>query len=203
VAEELGGVLGQGDPGILEDVPGRRGSRSFREVKDDRNGRSLQTAGSLAGGRKGRPAIGEDLEAVFQAHLTLGLGGRAIRDRDQIPRHFLTRHPDLQAWMTIPAASRAAELTRTGAWPLVCFAIGTGRLWLDLDLAGIKQLTGLGRAVEDRDPAASPWHGRRSCGWAGHQPGWKSSWLSAWPCCSPGTPARPPPLTAESAAQRQ
>ncbi len=116
---------------------------------------------------------GQDLLAAYLAHAaTLGLSGRAMRDRGRIARHFLTRHPDLQAWMTIPAASRAAELSRTGAWPLVCFAIGTGRLRLDLDLAGIKHLTGLGRAVEDRDPA-----GFAMTRAAGLRLGWTPAWV--------------------------
>jgi hypothetical protein len=83
----------------------------------------------------------------------LGLRGRAMRDRVRIARDFLARHPDLEDWMAAPATVRAAELKRTGAWPLVCYAIGAGQLRLDLDLAGIKHLTGLGQAIEDRDPA--------------------------------------------------
>jgi integrase len=86
--------------------------------------------------------------------LTLGLGDRALRDRVRIARDFAGRHRDLQAWMTLPATQRLSELKRTGAWPLVCHAIGTGRLRLDLDLAGAKNLAGLARVVEARDPGA-------------------------------------------------
>jgi integrase len=119
------------------------------------------------------PAGGRDLLAAYLEHIrTLSLGGRAMRDRDRIATEFLGRHPDLSAWMTAPAASRAAELKRTGAWPLVCYAIGTGQLWLDLDLAGIKHLTGLGRAVEDRDPA-----GFAAARAAGLRLGWTPAWV--------------------------
>ena len=52
-----------------------------------------------------------------------------------------------------PPTERAAELRSSGAWPLVCYAIGTDRIRLDVELAAVKQLTGLGRAVEARDPA--------------------------------------------------
>src|SRR5438067_7598726 len=80
--------------------------------------------------------------------------------------------------MASPATARAIELERTGAWPLVCYAIRTGRLELDLNLAGVKHLTGLGKAVEDCDPAG--FAAARHCGPAaglgglmgGNRPGW-------------------------------
>src|SRR5262249_54449758 len=59
--------------------------------------------------------------------------GRAVRDRIRIARDFITRHPDLDTWMTGPATTRATELQQTGAWPLVCYALRPGRLRLDLD----------------------------------------------------------------------
>jgi integrase len=107
------------------------------------------------------PAVGSRVLAVpgllddYLGHLpTLGLSDRAMRDRVRIARDFTGRHPDLQAWMTLPAARRVTELKRTGAWPLVCHAIGTGQLRLDLELAGAKNLAGLARAVDARDPEA-------------------------------------------------
>ncbi len=102
----------------------------------------------------------------------LGLGDRAIRDRVRIATGFLDRHPDLQAWMGLPAAGRITELKRTGAWPLLCYTIGTGQLRLDLELAGAKQLTGLARIVEDRDPQAFA-----TARAAGLALGWKPSWV--------------------------
>jgi integrase len=74
--------------------------------------------------------------------------------------------------MGLPAAGRITELKRTGAWPLLCYAIGTGQLRLDLELAGAKQLTGLARIVEDRDPQA--FAAARAAGLA---LGWKPSWV--------------------------
>ena len=101
-----------------------------------------------------RTAAGPGLLDDYLSHLrTLGLGDRAVRDRVRIARNFTGRYPDLQAWMTLPAPHRVSELKRTGAWPLVCHAIGTGRLRLDLELAGAKNLAALGRAVEDLDGA--------------------------------------------------
>lgn len=113
------------------------------------------------------------LLASYLAHVkALGLGDRAIRDRVRIATGFLDRHPDLQAWMGLPTAGRITELKRTGAWPLLCYAIGTGQLRLDLELAGAKQLTGLARIVEDRDPQA--FAAARAAGLA---LGWKPSWV--------------------------
>jgi hypothetical protein len=102
----------------------------------------------------------------------LGLGGRAMRDRIRIAREFLSRKPDLDAWMAQPAVERAAELRMTGVWPLLCYAIGTDRLRLDVELAAVKQLTGLGCVVEARDPA-----GFAAMRDAGNRLGWNSSWV--------------------------
>jgi integrase len=113
------------------------------------------------------------LLASYLEHVrTLGLGDRAIRDRVRIAAGFLDRHPDLQAWMALPTAERITELRRTGAWPLVCYAIGTGQLRLDLELAGAKQLTGLARIIEARDPRA--FAAARA---AGSALGWTPSWV--------------------------
>jgi len=119
----------------------------------------------------GVPA-GPGLLEGYLGHLqTLGLGDRAVRDRVRIARDFTGRYPDLQAWMTLPAAHRVSELKRTGAWPLVCHAIGAGQLRLDLELAGAKNLAGLARAVEARDPEA--FAAARA---AGLRLGWQATW---------------------------
>jgi hypothetical protein len=116
----------------------------------------------------GVPA-GPGLLEGYLGHLqTLGLGDRAVRDRVRIARDFTGRYPDLQAWMTLPAAHRVSELKRTGAWPLVCHAIGAGQLRLDLELAGAKNLAG---AVEARDPEA--FAAARA---AGLRLGWQATW---------------------------
>ena len=64
--------------------------------------------------------------------------------------------------MTLPVTGRVSELKRTGAWPLVCHAAGTGQVRLDLALIGAKHLAGLASAVETRDPAA--FAARPGCG---------------------------------------
>jgi integrase len=111
--------------------------------------------------------------AGYAGHVrTLGLSDRAVRDRLRIARDFVSRHPDLQQWMAWPVTDRVTELARTGAWPLICHAIGTGRLRLDLELAGVKNLAGLARAVEARDPEA--FAAARTAGLA---LGWKASWV--------------------------
>jgi len=123
---------------------------------------------ALAGiGTDDRGLLADYLEHVK----TLGHGDRATRDRTRIAREFLGHHPGLQAWMSLPAADRLAELKRTGAWPLICYAIGAGRLRLDMELAGAKQLTGLAREVEASDPG-----GFASARSAGIALGWKASW---------------------------
>jgi integrase len=115
---------------------------------------------------------GQDLLGDYLDYLRAsGLGDRAVRDRARIARDFLGRHPGLQAWMMLPAAGRVSELQRTGAWPLVCYAIGTGCLHLDLELAGTKNLAGLASAVEARDPQAFA-----EARAAGLRLGWKTSW---------------------------
>ena len=73
--------------------------------------------------------------------------------------------------MTLPVTGRVSELKRTGAWPLVCHAVGTGLLRLDLELAGARNLAGLASAVEARDPGA--FAAARA---AGLRLGWKASW---------------------------
>ncbi|ETZ58301.1 phage integrase family domain protein [Mycobacterium sp. MAC_080597_8934] len=121
----------------------------------------------------GQPVGADEVVADYLDHVaTLGLSGRAVRDRIRIARDFTARHRDLHAWMTLPAAERIAEIRDTGAWPLICHTIGTGRLRLDVELAAVKQLTGLGRAVEDRDPS-----GFAALRNAGIRLGWRSSWV--------------------------
>jgi hypothetical protein len=121
----------------------------------------------------GQHSGADEVLADYLDHVaTLGLSGRAMRDRIRIARDFATRHRDLEAWMTRPAVDRIAELRDTAAWPLICHTIGTGRLRLDVELAAVKQLTGLARAVEDRDLS-----GFAALRDAGNRLGWKSSWV--------------------------
>ena len=102
----------------------------------------------------------------------LGVSDRALRDRLRAARSFLTAHPDLDAWMDRPTDHRLVELSRTKAWPLLVFAIGTGRLRLDVELAGAKNLTGLGRLVEDQNH-----EGFAAARAAGLRLGWTPDWV--------------------------
>lgn len=117
------------------------------------------------------------LLSAYLEHVTaLGLSDRALRDRLRAARALLGEAPDLTAWMTLPIEERLAALARTRAWPLVVFAIGTGRLRLDLALMTSKNLTGLGRIVQSRHEqsfAAAREAGLR-LGWT---PGWVSTVL--------------------------
>jgi hypothetical protein len=116
---------------------------------------------------------GQGLLTNYLDHVqALGLGERAMRDRARIARDFLKRHPDLQLWMALPVSDRVAELHRTRAWPLICHAAAAGRLRLDLELIGAKNLAELARAVEARDPDA--FAAARAAGTA---LGWKTSWV--------------------------
>ncbi|PBC51406.1 tyrosine-type recombinase/integrase [Rhodococcus sp. ACPA1] len=103
---------------------------------------------------------------------TLGLGGRAVRGRTRIATAFLAAHPDLREWMARPASDRLTELRSTGAWPLLCHLIGRDELRLDLEFAAVKNLTGLGSAIEARDP-----DGFAAARTAGLALGWTPSWV--------------------------
>jgi site-specific recombinase XerD len=74
--------------------------------------------------------------------------------------------------MQRPIQYRLLELRRTGAWPLVVFAIGTGRIRLDLELAATKQLQGLGVIVEAQHPGDFA-----TVRAAGQRLGWTSGWV--------------------------
>jgi integrase len=111
--------------------------------------------------------------ADYLAHChRLGLSDRALRERLRAARAFLAAHPDLQVWMRQPVEYRLVELRRTRAWPLVVFAIGTGRLRLDVELAAAKNLNGLARLVEDQH--AKSFAAARE---AGLRLGWTPDWV--------------------------
>ena len=75
------------------------------------------------------------LFAEFAEHHHL-LGGEPEHRRNRLARTaaFVERHPDLDAWMSIPVDTRLVELARdTFAWQLVSFAIITGWCHADPD----------------------------------------------------------------------
>ena len=109
---------------------------------------------------------------AYLAHLaTKDLSDRALRDRLRAARALLAEQPDLTTWMALPIQQRLATLRLTQAWPLVVFAIGTGRVRLDVDMMAAKNLTGLGSIIESEhqeDFARATEAGLR-LGWT---PGW-------------------------------
>jgi integrase len=113
------------------------------------------------------------LRVGYLRHLsTLNLGSRALRERVQILDGFLGGHPDLAEWMVRPVSSRCAELARTGAWPVVVYAVALDGVRLDLEFAGAKKLTGLAAAIEQRDP-----EGFARMRAAGIRLGWTPQWV--------------------------
>ena len=102
----------------------------------------------------------------------LGLGSRAMRDRVRIVDEFLGDHPDLVEWMGCPVFSRCDELARTGAWPIVVYAVAHDGLRLDLEFAGAKKLTGLASEIEQRDP-----EGFARMRATGTRLGWTPDWV--------------------------
>jgi len=84
--------------------------------------------------------VGDDLLGDYAEHCAvLGLSESTRTDRLAAARAFLARHPDLGAWMGRPLPVRLTDLERAPlAWPLVGFAMLSGRLPGDLDLLAAK-----------------------------------------------------------------
>ncbi|MDZ4248468.1 MAG: tyrosine-type recombinase/integrase [Candidatus Nanopelagicales bacterium] len=114
-----------------------------------------------------------DLLGDYGAHVEgLDLSAAARCRRLAAASRFMFLFPDLQAWMARPTAARVEDLRRSHAWPLLVFAISTGRLRLDLELAGAKKLHGLGDAIRATDPA-----GFERAGAVGLHLGWGQDWI--------------------------
>lgn len=135
---------------------------------------------------------------AYVEHVTaLGLSDRALRERLRAARSLLAEAPDLTEWMAAPISDRLASLGRTRAWSLVVFAIGTGRLRLDLELMTGKNLTGLGQIVHDQHP-----HGFAAATEAGLRLGWTPGWVDTIQMSRPGCRRRHEPSGASSPRQR-
>jgi site-specific recombinase XerD len=78
----------------------------------------------------------------------LQVSDRALRDRLRAARTLLADYPDLQRWMGRPVQSRMSDLRRSSAWPLVGWAILSGRVAADLDLLLVKDFGTLGTTAE-------------------------------------------------------
>lgn len=108
-------------------------------------------ASALAGTPGRAPAGGARLLEDYRGYcagLDRGADARDLRLRQA--SRFLAAYPDLAAWMARPADARLADLRRFKTWPLLTFAVLTGRLRLDADLLVSKRLGGLGRCAEER-----------------------------------------------------
>ena len=112
------------------------------------------------------------LPAYLEHLAKMEVSDRALRDRLRAARALLEVHPELTTWMTLPIEQRLTTLQRTRAWPLVVFAIGTGRLRLDIEMMGTKNLTGLGVIVQAQHPRE---FARASE--AGLRLGWTTGWV--------------------------
>lgn len=70
--------------------------------------------------------------AAFVETLNINKGMRSVRR--VAAREFLAVHPDLDVWMTRPTVARLTDLHRHKAWPLLTWALTTGRATVDLEL---------------------------------------------------------------------
>lgn len=86
------------------------------------------------------PERRDDLLDAYADHCAaVGLGRFERADRLTIAAKFLVDHPDLETWMTRALPIRLADLERCPlAWPLVGFAVLSGRTRADFDLIAAK-----------------------------------------------------------------
>lgn len=120
------------------------------------------------------PATG-GLLADYLAHVaTLELSVGAAELRGRCARSFLDAHPDLDAWMRRPLADRLVDLSRSGAWPFVCWAVLTRRAAADLELLVGRQQGGM-HLLAERLFA----HGFATVRAAAGRLGWQPRWVEA------------------------
>ena len=86
------------------------------------------------------PESRDDLLDAYANHCAaVGLGKVERADRLTIAAKFLVDHPDLDTWMTRALPVRLADLERCPlAWPLVGFAVLSGRTRAGFDLIAAK-----------------------------------------------------------------
>ena len=84
----------------------------------------------------------EDLADAYRAHTTLmPVQAQHQRALACAGETFLAAHPDLDAWMDQSVDARLVELSRRPrAWPVVIFAMLSGRCHVDLDFLFAKHL---------------------------------------------------------------
>jgi hypothetical protein len=119
------------------------------------------------------PATKDDLLADYAAFVSgLELGADAHQLRNRCARRFLDVHPDLDAWMGRPLAARLTDLSRTQAWPFLCWAVLTRRVVPDLDLLVSRSQGGMHRLCESL--FADGFTTARN---AAEHLGWSSQWV--------------------------
>ena len=75
------------------------------------------------------------LLADYRAHVArLAVSRDAKRLRERSAEQLIALHPDLSAWLRRPTPARLADLQRSRAWPLLCWAAVHAGLPLDVDL---------------------------------------------------------------------
>lgn len=71
----------------------------------------------------------------YTSHVAaLRISPDAKRLRRRAAERLTDVHPDLWAWLSRPTPARLADLSRSKAWPMICWAWVAGRLPVDLDL---------------------------------------------------------------------
>jgi integrase len=95
---------------------------------------------STVGAASNVAAQSTDLLTAYVAHCAdLGLTGRYVDQRLAGARAFLAAHGDLEGWMSRPVPVRLTDLDRFPfSWPLIGFAMVTGRVRADFDLLSAK-----------------------------------------------------------------
>lgn len=99
----------------------------------------------------------QQLLADYTSYVTaLAINPDAKRLRSRAAERLIEVHPDLWVWLTRPTSARLADLSRSKAWPMICWAWVIGRLPVDMDLMLAKRqgdLYGLWAAAHPQDVA--------------------------------------------------
>jgi hypothetical protein len=126
------------------------------------------------------------LDAYADSQHLIGGSPNYRRDRVTAAARFLATHPDLDVWMARPLDTRLAELHRRPlVWPLVGFALLTGRCRPDQELLFAKKF---GHSMArwtaalfphdlvrlQRRPTGSPWPARPPHSCCGRRCRWRS-----------------------------
>jgi site-specific recombinase XerD len=102
----------------------------------------------------------------------LGLSDDAVKLRLRLASKLLATHPNLDMWAARPLDARLADLRRIKAWPLIGWAMLTGRLQADVELLVAKRLGGLARTAK-----ALPPDGFAAVQAAAKRLGWGPRWI--------------------------